>query len=1265
MKKIKNWLYNLKMRAKLVVLLFIIVVSFLLYYSVNDYFLNTTKTFIWTVDSERLHTQYFGMGLESFFIYINNNDTIYYNQAIKNIEKANRITYLMVNIDSLVKNTSTSEFKNIVWDYYKEPLHYNRESSDLFASRILMFVTFKFSILMDTYAIAADGYYTGEDVIALIKKYKKTKSQLVVEQITGKSEDIRNFYTKFSTNITEATDFGMKLQSIISIVILFLVIIVTLLSINWFSNYLHKHLKRLVDESQKMADGDLNIDISKPSKDEIGWLFDAFNSILLNMKETVLYANKISAGNYELKIDPRSKNDELSIALNTMATNLQQNKIKNEGEAWKTNGLNILNSNISGDLSLEKFANNSIRFLLKYFRALSGNFYIVSNNMLVLQHSSAMDSKKVKKIIPLDSGVIGKAAVDGEIMHLKNVNSNNYITYTSSVEIMPKELLVIPLIYNKEVQGIIEITTVNEFSKQITNFVKSVQNIIALGLHVALSRQRLKELLETTQQQAEELEVQQEELRESNAELEEQTHLLRENEIKLQAQQEELRVTNEELEERTHDLEIQRNEVINNSKELEKAKAVVEQKAREVEVASKYKSEFLANMSHELRTPLNSLLILSKDLSENKKENLTDSQVESAEIINDSGNQLLTLINDILDLSKIESGKMLVNPEYIELEELESNIKSMFTHMAEKKKLFFKTIVVSNDTNTIFTDYQKINQILKNLISNAIKFTSNGGVTVTFVISKDQKDSLCIDVADTGIGIPEDKQIEIFEAFQQVDGSISRNYGGTGLGLSISRELAKLLNGKIALTSKYGQGSVFTICIPVIYATSSSDSNINNSEEEKNIETINIPETITPKIVTLEKAIPEQNDEIIFIDDDRNSLSKDDKIMLIIEDDLILAKSLKDKCYDSGFKCLVAGTGENGLYLTERYKPDAIILDIMLPGIDGYKVLDIIKQNPETRHIPIQMMSSIDNDIDILKKGAIGFLPKPITQENITGTLDKISKHLNKNVKDLLIVEDDEVNRIMISKLLGGKDVNLSLTDSGAEALELLKNNTYDCVVLDIGLNDMSGIELVQKFNKVCRKKLPPIIVYTARELTKEETKELLRYTQSIIIKGAKSEGRLLDETALFLHRVVDDMSDNKKQIIKKLHNKETVFENKTVLVVDDDMRNVFALAKILEDRNLKVIEAENGKVALNKLSENNNIDIILMDVMMPVMDGLTATKEIRKNTKTNKIPIIVLTAKAMKEDRLKAIEAGANDYLSKPVDTEKLLSLMRVWLYN
>ena len=1262
MKLLKNWLYNLKIRSKLLIILIITIVNFVIFFALSNFFLNTTSSFTSMIDAERMHTQYFETGLGSFLLYINTNDSSYYSQAINNIKKANRLASIMVNIDSIVANTNKSEFRDIFWDYYKEPLHFDKNAVNLFADRTRLFTKLKFSILIETYAIAAEGYVTGERVVSLIEEYKLSRSPEIFEKIKQESNTIREFYISFSDKIYEATKFGMNLLFIISLSILALLIIVTLFSINKLSKYLHKQLAALVDDSIKIAKGDLNIEIHKPSKDEIGKLFDAFNTIVLNMKKLVSYASNISNGEFDSQIEPRSKNDELSHALNSMSVSLNANKIKNEVEAWESSGLNNLNKEISGDLSLNLFTNKTLNFLLKYVDGISGNFYSVSNNKLVLQKSIAMDPNKSPDTISLGAGIIGKAAENNKIVHLKNLQDNNYNTFTSTVDIKLNELIIIPLHFNNITLGVIEITSITGFSDKVLHFINSVSDILSIGLHVTISRQQLKELLETTQQQAEELEVQQEELRTSNAELEEQTQQLRENEMKLQAQQEELRITNEELVERTHDLEIQRNEVVKNSTELEKAKQIVEQKAREVEIASKYKSVFLANMSHELRTPLNSLLILSKDLSDNKKKNLSIDQIESATIINNSGKELLELINDILDLSKIEAGKMMVNSEYITLDDLKLDMINMFKHVADNKNLDLSTGIDNKQDVNLFNDRQKIDQILKNLVSNALKFTTKGSVSINFRISSNNPDILCIDVIDTGIGIPENKQLEIFEAFQQVDGSISRNFGGTGLGLSISRELAKLLNGSISLSSEVNQGSTFTLCIPVNYSVEEKNELVSSLPE-------NLPEQPKPKRELKEEDKQETNnndDEIIFIKDDRKSINKNDKIILIIEDDLVLAENLKGKCYDAGFKCIVAGTGENGLFLTEKYHPDAIILDIMLPGIDGYKVLEILKENPETRHIPVQMMSSLDPNLSSVQKWAIGYLTKPLTQESIDSAIGKISSHINKNVKDLLIIEDDEANSIMISKLLGGKDVDLTLTGSGKEALQLLIENTYDCVVLDLGLHDMSGIELVREINRKFRNNLPPIIVYTARDLTKEETKELQRYTKSIIIKGVKSDGRLLDETALFLHRVVDDMSESKKKIINKLHNKEAVFENKTVLVVDDDMRNVFALTKIMEDHHLNVIEAENGLVALSILSDSKNqIDIVLMDVMMPEMDGLTAIKEIRKDNKHRDLPIIVLTAKAMKEDRSKAIESGANDYLSKPVDIEKLLSLMRVWLYN
>ncbi|MCF8347410.1 MAG: response regulator [Bacteroidales bacterium] len=1258
MSKLKNWLYNLKIRFKLLVILFIVLVNFLLYYAFSTFMLNTTSVYTSLIDAERLHTQLFETGLASFYSYLSSGDTLEYQHSISNINQANRLASLMVNIDSVVQNTSRQEMREIFWDYYKVPLHHDRSAVNLFSDRTRLFIQMNFEILVETFDIAAQGYRTGDHIVQQLMHYKSNPSPETLTIINSEADVIRQFYNDFSEKINEATDFGMRLQFYSSAFLLILLVLFTIFTINKLSGYLHKQLRSLVSQSQQIAQGNLDIDLRKPSHDEIGQLFEAFNEIVISMKGMITHAKTISNGEYSVKITPRSEKDDLVIALNVMAENLQKNKLKNERETWLSSGLNQLNTGISGELSLEQFSEKTLRFLVAYAKSLGGNFYIREADTFVLQSSLGMNPELNQVNISSVDGIVGEAAGQDQLVHITALNDKKYTTFTSTGTLSPNELIILPLKFSNINLGVIELVTANTFKEEHLDFFRSVKEVISIGLHVSQSRQQLKELLETTQQQAEELAVQQEELRTTNAELEEQTQLLRENEAKLQAQQEELRVTNEELEERTHDLEIQRNEVMRNSVELEKAKSVVEQKAREVEIASKYKSEFLANMSHELRTPLNSLLILSKDLSENRGKNLTNNQIESARIIYSSGNELLNLINDILDLSKIEAGKMIVNPEPISIEDLEADITGLFKPVAEQKKLYLKTEISASPEATFYNDRQKIHQILKNLVSNALKFTSTGGVTINFKYAGEKSEQLCITVTDTGIGIPAEKQAEIFEAFKQVDGSISRNYGGTGLGLSISRELVRLLRGAITVKSEPQAGSSFVVCIPA---------NFDSADEAET------PVVSTPQISRIEEVKPEfvapvvekYDDDLVFIQDDREELEKGDQVILIIEDDMILAADLQKKCHEAGFKVLVSGSGENGLFLTEKYRPDAIILDIMLPGIDGYKVLEALKENPETRHIPVQMMSSLDPDSSMFRKWAIGYLTKPLKQVDIDAALDKIAVHINKNVKDLLIIEDDEDNSILISKMLGGKDVNLSLTGSGKKALELIGNNNYDCVVLDLGLHDMSGIELVKKINTKYKKKLPPIIVYTARELTKEETKELQRYTKSIIIKGTMSDGRLLDETALFLHRVVDDMSESKKKIIKRLYNKEAVFENKTVLVVDDDMRNVFALTRILEDRHLKVIEAENGIIALDRLAKNPDIDIILMDVMMPEMDGLTAIRRIRAQEKYRNLPIIVLTAKAMKEDRIKAIEAGANDYLAKPVDNEKLLSLMRVWLYN
>jgi len=761
-----------------------------------------------------------------------------------------------------------------------------------------------------------------------------------------------------------------------------------------------------------------------------------------------------------------------------------------------------------------------------------------------------------------------------------------------------------------------------------------IEKYVAIRFDITNTKNQMEELAK----QGEELQTQQEELKQMNEELEEQSQNLKQ-------QQEELQMTNEELEEQTQSLEAK-------NLEVEASKKDIEQKTKQLEISSKYKSEFLANMSHELRTPLNSLLILSKDLSENRNKNLDGVQVESAEIIYKSGCDLLVLINEVLDLSKIEAGKMSINIEPVSLKNFANELIREFKHHAEQKGLKLNSKLNKELPEYIRTDSQRLNQILKNLLSNAIKFTEKGSVSIS--IDRNTEDTIIISIIDTGIGIVADKQQAIFEAFQQAEGGTSRKYGGTGLGLSISRELAKLLGGEIKLSSKLNEGSVFSLIIPLEIV------------QEQELVSTSITENYLESKSTLFKPRVANEPKYLnypSIKDDRETITSDDKTVLIIEDDLKFATIILKQANKKGFKCLSAATGEDGLLLALKYKPQAIVLDMLLPGINGHAVLLELKANPALRHIPVHIISAKESSLEPIREGAIEYLMKPVAKEDLEQAFNRIENFVNRKIKNLLIIEDNENARKAMRILIGNGDVKCFEAATGSEALALYQVNQFDCIILDIGLPDMSGFDLIHKLENIKGHSIPPIIVYTGKELTKEENNELEKYAESIIIKGVKSEERLLDETALFLHRTISNLPKSKQVIINRLYDKEAVFHSKKILLVDDDMRNLFALSKILKERGMEIIKAENGKNALEMLDLHPEIDLVLMDIMMPEMDGYEAMKQIRAQMRFAKLPVIALTAKAMKDDKQKCIDAGANDYITKPIDVERLLSLMRVWL--
>ena len=707
--------------------------------------------------------------------------------------------------------------------------------------------------------------------------------------------------------------------------------------------------------------------------------------------------------------------------------------------------------------------------------------------------------------------------------------------------------------------------------------------------------------------------------------------------------------------------------------ELESIRLGLEQKAHELEVSSRYKSEFLANMSHELRTPLNSLLLLSRSLMDNAGGNLTPDQVEYARIIFRSGNDLLSLINEILDLSKIEAGKMTLNLEDVPVAELAASLTSAFKPMIEEKGLDLSVGVDGDLPESIRTDRQRLEQILRNLLSNAVKFCEQGGISLRFRRPEpgwqpgrggpapDQ--ALAVFVSDSGPGIPEEKHLEIFEAFQQADGGTARKYGGTGLGLTISRELAHLLGGEISLQSVPGRGSTFILVLPLALAEAQAGAGRQPGPGKpvRSVETPSAP------------AAPSRPRRLAAIPDDRDSLRENEPSILIIEDDPDFAQILADQCRAKGLKVLAAQSGEQGLELARQTPPGGVILDIKLPGMNGWQVLDELKHDPELRHIPVHVMSGVEGGHEALRRGAVGFLSKPASREGLDEAFGRMEEVMLKKIKDLLLVEDDPDLRRAVTDLIKDPGLNIVEAATGGQALELLQQRRFDCMILDLGLPDMSGFELLERLGatKGAAKGAgkgaapPPVIVYTGRELTRDEERTLRAHTDSIIIKGKRSEERLIDETALFLHQMVKTLPVRKRDTILHLYDKDAVFKDCTVLLVDDDMRNLFALSQVLQAKGLTVIKAEDGQKALDVLEAEPKIGLVLMDIMMPGMDGYEAIGRIRAQKRFKSLPVIALTAKAMLADREKCMQAGASDYLSKPVDVDRLLSVMRVWLYK
>ncbi|HOG15903.1 MAG TPA: PAS domain S-box protein [Syntrophales bacterium] len=929
---------------------------------------------------------------------------------------------------------------------------------------------------------------------------------------------------------------------------------------------------------------------------------------------------------------------------------------------WIKTGIARIDEAMHGDPDLETMGNRLIAEVAGTLGAQVGAFYLMDENRQYLSFASGYAYARpegVPERFRLGEGLIGQAAL-GKREFLVHDIPDDYIKVTSGLgDGRPRSLVVLPLVHEDRVKGVIEIASLSMFTDFQRDYLQRAVRICAINVEAAQNRERLARALAESRELTEELRQQHEEQKATNEELEKQAQRLTLSEEELKAQQIRLQAANEELRESNESLERQKREVEAANRDLSIARKDLEEKAEQLATASQYKSEFLANMSHELRTPLNSILLLARFLAGNKEGNLTAEQVESAGIVYRSGNDLLALIDDILDLSKIEVGRMELTPERTPVQHVADALTAGFGRMAEDRGLRLAITVRPDCPQTILVDRKRFEQILRNLLSNALKFTEEGGVTVDFGrpgpgvdLSRsglDPRTSLAVAIRDTGIGIQKDKQELIFEAFQQAEKGTARKYGGTGLGLSISRELAHLLGGEIHLESEAGKGSVFTLYIP---------EEMRQVPQKEKTDSLRMPRETTPKTTRI-PALQQ-------IPDDRDRLDREDRTILIVEDDAAFAGLLADQCHERGFKCLVTATGEEGLALARSHHPSGVILDLRLPGMDGWAVLAALKESPETRHIPVHIMSVEEETIQAFRKGAIGFLSKPVEKEGLDEAFRKIEATFSKGIKDLLVVEDDDTLRGTIVKLVGNGDVQTTEAATGEETIRCLRSKRFDCMILDIGLPDMTGFELIEALKGMGDVAVPPIVVYTGRELTRDEEILLREYSESIIIKGVRSEERLLDEVSLFLHRMVDGMPEAKRRVIADLHDSDAMFRGRTILIVDDDMRNVFALSRVLNERGMKLLKAENGRKALDVLKqEGASVDLVLMDIMMPVMDGYEAMRMIRAEERFAKLPIIALTAKAMMADRQRCIAAGASDYLPKPVDVGRLLSVMRIWLYR
>jgi CheY-like chemotaxis protein/CHASE3 domain sensor protein len=1003
-------------------------------------------------------------------------------------------------------------------------------------------------------------------------------------------------------------------------------------------------------------------------------------------------AEQIAAGDLGVTLPESQAQDETGILTRTfgqMVTNLRETIRANEDQRWLKSNLADLSQQLQGQRSLETLANRVLTHVAPLVGAQQGVLYLLDSDsqpacLKLLSSYAYQERKHLSNQFALGEGLVGQCALEKQRIVLTHVPAD-YIHIQSGLgSAPPLTLVVLPILFEKSVQGVLELASFQRFDDLQLAFLEEVTEVTGVMVNAIATYLQTQALLDRSQVLTDELRQQQQELLQSNQLLEERTQSLQESEMVLQQQQEELQQSNEELqqlneelEEKAELLESQKQQVEFKNSEIERARQALEDQAQQLAQSSQYKSEFLANMSHELRTPLNSLLILAKMLSANGDGNLTAKQIEYSRTIYAAGADLLSLINDILDMAKIESGTMEVTVESLAFTAIQFELDRTFEPTATSKGLRFEVQLDPTLPPNLATDPRRLQQILKNLIANAIKFTDQGGVTVRIFLTPTGQ--IAFAVTDTGIGIAPAQQQTIFGAFQQADGTTSRRYGGTGLGLSISQQLAQLLSGAIAVQSQPGQGSTFTLYLPQSYTAppgaapgmmlAPATSTVTGPEA-----LVARPSPTPPPPVAVGSLGPADRDQLPPLPD---SLSDDraevvpvrdadaDPVLLVIEDDPNFAHILLDMARGQGFKVLIGLHGQTGLALAQRFLPNAITLDLHLPDIDGMAVLEQLKQSPATRHIPVHILTIDDQQQREFQMGAIAHIQKPVSPEILTQTLIEIKQFVARRVRYLLVIEDDPVQAQSVIELIGGGDVTSTAVHTGRDALETLRTQPCDCIVLDLGLPDMNGVDLLEQIKQDPDLVRLPIIVYTGQDLTETEETQLRRLSETIIVKDVRSPERLLEETALFLHRVQADLPPVQQRMLEQLQFSDPALAGKKVLIIDDDVRNIFALTSLLEQYAMVVLFAENGQAGLETLQANADIDLVLMDVMMPELDGYETTRLIRQQNQFRSLPIIALTAKAMQGDREKCIEAGASDYITKPVDTDQLLTLLRLWLYR